>query len=249
MGKAWEGRDEADLKATPEQVWQAIATGPGIDSWYMGRSTVEPWLGGAISTDVGPFVMQSKVTAWEPGKRLAHRSDETADGRFIAFEYLIEAQEHGSTVLRLVANGFLPGDDWDAEYEAMLRGGQMYFGTLVACLTHFTGRTATPIGAAGPSQLSWTDSRAKLCHAMGLAGEPSVGDRVRVHARGSAGHRRGRGLRQRRRDRLCARRTRFTGSSAASLDRCSHSTTSFLSDVDAHHARQAWQRWLYQTLV
>jgi len=248
MGKAWEGRDEADLKATPEQVWQAIATGPGIDSWYMGRSTVEPWLGGAISTDVGPFVMQSKVTAWEPGKRLAHRSDETADGRFIAFEYLIEAQEHGSTVLRLVANGFLPGDDWDAEYEAMLRGGQMYFGTLVACLTHFTGRTATPIGAAGPSQLSWTDSLAKLCHAMGLAGEPSVGDRVRFTPAdlpvidGVVDFVNADAIGVRPADALY----RFVRSLFGPVLAQHHL---FLSDVDAHHARQAWQRWLYQTLV
>jgi len=248
MGKAWEGRDEADLKATPEQVWQAIATGPGIDSWYMGRSTVEPWLGGAISTDVGPFVMQSKVTAWEPGKRLAHRSDETADGRFIAFEYLIEAQEHGSTVLRLVANGFLPGDDWDAEYEAMLRGGQMYFGTLVACLTHFTGRTATPIGAAGPSQLSWTDSRAKLCHAMGLAGEPSVGDRVRFTPAdlpvidGVVDFVNADAIGVRTADALY----RFVRSLFGPVLAQHHL---FLSDVDAHHAGQAWQRWLYQTLV
>jgi len=248
MGKAWEGRDEADLKATPEQVWQAIATGPGIDSWYMGRSTVEPWLGGAISTDVGPFVMQSKVTAWEPGKRLAHRSDETADGRFIAFEYLIEAQEHGSTVLRLVANGFLPGDDWDAEYEAMLRGGQMYFGTLVACLTHFTGRTATPIGAAGPSQLSWTDSRAKLCHAMGLAGEPSVGDRVRFTPAdlpvidGVVDFVNADAIGVRTADALY----RFVRSLFGPVLAQHHL---FLPDVDAHRARQAWQRWLYQTLV
>jgi uncharacterized protein YndB with AHSA1/START domain len=87
MGKAWEHHEEAELDATPEQVWQAIATGPGIDSWFMGRSSVEPGVGGTVHTDVGTFVMDSTVTAWEPGKRLAYRSDQ-GGGRFIAYAYL-----------------------------------------------------------------------------------------------------------------------------------------------------------------
>ncbi|MDG4788001.1 hypothetical protein O7626_19000 [Micromonospora sp. WMMD1102] len=37
------------VPATPEQVWAAIATGPGIDSWFMGRNEVEPREGGTAS--------------------------------------------------------------------------------------------------------------------------------------------------------------------------------------------------------
>ena len=40
---------EAILPASPEQVWAAIATGPGIDSWFMGRNEVEPREGGGAS--------------------------------------------------------------------------------------------------------------------------------------------------------------------------------------------------------
>ncbi|HET9722312.1 MAG TPA: SRPBCC domain-containing protein, partial [Actinomycetota bacterium] len=29
-----------EVGATPEQVWQAITTGPGLDSWFMGRNEV-----------------------------------------------------------------------------------------------------------------------------------------------------------------------------------------------------------------
>ena len=75
--------------------------------------------GGAVRTDLGGYTMESTVTAWEPPRRFAFRGDETPDGRFIAFEYLIEGREQGSTVLRLVSNGFLPGDDWEAEFDAM----------------------------------------------------------------------------------------------------------------------------------
>jgi hypothetical protein len=42
----FEIRDELTLAATPEQVWDAIATGPGIDSWFMGHTEIEPGKGG-----------------------------------------------------------------------------------------------------------------------------------------------------------------------------------------------------------
>jgi hypothetical protein len=29
-------------------VWEAIATGPGLDSWFMGRNEVEPREGGTV---------------------------------------------------------------------------------------------------------------------------------------------------------------------------------------------------------
>ena len=32
MGREFEACQEAEVGATPEQVWEAIATGPGIDS-------------------------------------------------------------------------------------------------------------------------------------------------------------------------------------------------------------------------
>jgi uncharacterized protein YndB with AHSA1/START domain len=175
VGHEWEQHDEAEVDATPEQVWDAIATGPGYDSWFMGRTELEPGEGGAVRTDLGGYTMESTVTAWEPLRRFAFRGDETPDGRFIAFEYLIEGREQGSTVLRLVSNGFLPGDDWEAEFDAMVKGGAMYFATLVAYLTHFAGRTATPISAVAPGRVF-----GRVPAALGLTAEPTVGDPVRA---------------------------------------------------------------------
>jgi uncharacterized protein YndB with AHSA1/START domain len=184
VGREWEQHDEVEVDATPEQVWEAIATGPGYDSWFMGRTEVVPGEGGTVRTDLGGYVMDSRITAWEPLRRFAFRGDEASDGRFIAFEFLIEGREQGSTVLRVVTNGFLPGDDWEAEYDAMRTGGAMYFATLVAYLAHFAGRTATPITVAAPVV---PDARAvfdRVPAALGLADPPAVGDRVRVAPEG-----------------------------------------------------------------
>ena len=45
-------------------------------------------------------------------------------------EFLLEARAGGTTVLRVVSSGFLPADDWEDEYEAMVSGGAMYLHTL-----------------------------------------------------------------------------------------------------------------------
>jgi uncharacterized protein YndB with AHSA1/START domain len=186
LGREFEQRREVEVDATPQQVWDAVATGPGLDSWLMGRSEVEPGEGGTVRTDLGGFVMESKVTAWEPSKRFAYRGIEAENGRFIAYEFLIEGRDGGSTALRVVASGFLPGDDWEAEYEAMSRGGDMYFHTLAQYLTYFRGRAATPISASGPPVADWARAWGLLHGAFGLTGAVAPGDQVRFTPDGLA---------------------------------------------------------------
>jgi uncharacterized protein YndB with AHSA1/START domain len=180
MGHEFELHDEAEVAASPEEVWQAIASGPGIDSWLMGRSEVEPGESGWVRTTMGEHVLESTVTAWEPLKRFAHQSPPAEDGRFIAYEFLIEGRDRGSTALRLATSGFLPGDDWENEFEAMTLGMGMFFRTLVSYVGHFAGRTATPITAFGPRVADWDHGWPVLLGAFGLAGTAREGDRVRI---------------------------------------------------------------------
>src|SRR5689334_8078423 len=107
MPHPFELRKELQLDATPEQVWDAIATGPGMDSWFMGRNEIEPREGGRTSLDVGGFSEGSTITAWDPPHHFAHRGDAAPDGTFMAFEWLIEGRDQGSTVIRLVQSGML----------------------------------------------------------------------------------------------------------------------------------------------
>ncbi|MDT7784193.1 MAG: hypothetical protein QOF58_2612, partial [Pseudonocardiales bacterium] len=80
MTREFEIKKEVEVEGTPEQVWDAIATGPGIDSWFMGPHTVDGRLGGRMSLDLGFFQEASTITAWEPGKRFAYESDKADDG-------------------------------------------------------------------------------------------------------------------------------------------------------------------------
>ena len=51
-GKRWVEM-EFIAPGTPEDVWEAMATGPGNAAWFI-RATIEERVGGAIAFDFGP---------------------------------------------------------------------------------------------------------------------------------------------------------------------------------------------------
>jgi uncharacterized protein YndB with AHSA1/START domain len=171
MARELELRKEVALEATPEQVWEAIATGPGLAAWFM-------------PMEFDPD--SAMVMAWEPGKRLAVQTPQAEDGSTHAFEYLIEGREGGTAVLRFVHSGFL-GDDWSSEYESMTsKGWDMYLHTLAQYLRYFPGRRATYIGAEGPPSSAQETGWPAVLRALGLTGSVQPGDRVRLTPDGPA---------------------------------------------------------------
>jgi uncharacterized protein YndB with AHSA1/START domain len=178
MPRDMELRKEIILEATPEQVWEAIATGPGIDAWFMGRNQVEPREGGRTSMTIGEHTEEATVTAWEPPRRFAYRGG-SRDTGFMAFEWLIEGRDDGTCLLRLVQSGVL-GDDWETEYDALARGWDMYLHQLRQYLAHFRGRTATPVMAMAPGVADPDQVWPRLRQALGLSGPPTEGDKVRL---------------------------------------------------------------------
>src|SRR5262249_28755741 len=152
----------------------------------MGTNTVQPGEGGTVRTVFGGYTPELAITTWEPLRQLAYRSGTAADGRFIAYEYHIEGRAGASTQLRIVTSGFLPGDDWEAEYEAMTRGWEMFFQTLLQYLSHFPGRAATPITAFGPPVDDWDRAWRVLYGALGLRDTVTSGDQAHVTPSGLA---------------------------------------------------------------
>ena len=177
MGREFDIRHEAQVPATAEEVFDAIASGPGIGSWFVGRTDVD---GDTVRTAFGEFAFpDSHVTAAEPPHRFAHRSTEPG-GRFVAYEFLVEGRSGAATVVRAVTSGFLPGDDWSAEFEAMGHCTELFFRTLVQYLTHFRGRVAVPVTAFGPPVGDWDTRWARLHTALGLSRSPAPGHPVHV---------------------------------------------------------------------
>src|ERR1700704_7182675 len=88
MRGEWETVTEAEVDASPEQVWQALATGGGLNSWFVGLNEVQPGSGGTLRSTTGGFTDELSVTAWEPRQRVVYRSSQGEDGRFYALEWL-----------------------------------------------------------------------------------------------------------------------------------------------------------------
>jgi uncharacterized protein YndB with AHSA1/START domain len=177
-----------ELDATPEQVWEAIATGPGIATWFVPHR-VEPREGGLVEQEYGGgFEASGRVTAWEPGRRFAYGSLEQPDhGRpDYAFEFLVEGRDGGGTVLRFVQSGFLDGTDWDGEYDSFDAGWNLFFANLRSYLTHFAGRPAQNVVTMGYTTGSAREVWPVLHRALGLSGHPRVGDEVTLTPDGLA---------------------------------------------------------------
>jgi uncharacterized protein YndB with AHSA1/START domain len=61
-----------DVPGTPEQVWEAIATGPGIEAWFV-PARVED---GRVALDMGSGLEDAgTVTEFSPPHRFAHEEE------------------------------------------------------------------------------------------------------------------------------------------------------------------------------
>jgi len=176
---AREMRKQIELDATPEQVWEAIATGPGIATWFV-PSAVEPRVDGVVSQEFGGQLNAiGSVTAYEPGRRFAYGAPADTEGRpQYAFEFLVEGRAGGSTVLTFVQSGFLDGADWDNEYDSFDRGWDLFFGNLRAALTHFAGLPAGGVVTMAYVEGSAADAWPALLRGLGLPAMPALGDEI-----------------------------------------------------------------------
>src|SRR6185312_12283618 len=62
---------EVEVPGTPEEVWRAIATGPGVSSWFV-PTEVDERVGGAVTAHFGPGMDSSAtITVWDRPRRFA----------------------------------------------------------------------------------------------------------------------------------------------------------------------------------
>ncbi len=141
-----------EVAATPEQVWDAIATADGIATWMV-PTRLDPQVGGEVSFDLGGFTSKGVVTGYTPNERFAYEEpwplgddvestpagmvewfdkrgvplaqahQDLAAATPIATEFLIESASGGSCVLRVVTSAYGSGADWENEFFADMVAG------------------------------------------------------------------------------------------------------------------------------
>lgn len=169
---------ELVLPATPEQLWQAIATGPGTTAWFT-RAEIDGRVGGALRFHFGPDASTSgEVTAWEPASRFAYVEREWDPGAPpVATEITITARAGGNCVMRMVHSLFTSSDAWDDQVEGFEAGWPGFFAVLRLYLRHFAGEPAASFIVGTSSTATAGAAFAKLCRELGVA-VPSVGERA-----------------------------------------------------------------------
>jgi uncharacterized protein YndB with AHSA1/START domain len=168
---------EVEVPGTPEEVWEAIATGPGITAWFV-PTEVEEREGGALRLDFGALgADEGVVTGWEPPHRFAAKS---TDG--IAQEVLVEARSGGTCVVRLINSGF--SSDWEDQLDGVVDGWRKHLHQLRLYLTHFAGQACASIQVMGSASGTPGEVLAALTGALAI-GEPAPGGRLSASAAGA----------------------------------------------------------------
>lgn len=176
---------EIEVPGTPEQVWQAIATGPGISAWFMLTEVVERE-GGPVAFHMAPGMDSSgEVTTWEPPRRFAYEERDWAPGAPpLATEFSIETRAGGTCVVRLVSSLFTSSTDWDDQLEGFKTGWDAVLRVLRLYLAHFPGQRCASLRAfgvgPGPEPLAFS----AFTTALGLP-RAAAGQRVEATAPGA----------------------------------------------------------------
>lgn len=174
-------RVEVEVPGTVEQVWQAIATGPGITAWFV-PTTMDGKVGGVASSDFGGGMLSTAtITAFEPPFRFAADAPGWAPGMpTIATEWTVEAKSGSTCIVRVVHSLFASTDDWDGQLEGTESGWPGYFRVLRRYLEHFAGQPCTQVQAMAMAKESTAAVWTKLVAVLGL-GAAKAGQRVSVH--------------------------------------------------------------------
>jgi uncharacterized protein YndB with AHSA1/START domain len=168
---------EVELPGTPEQVWAAIATGPGVSAWFV-STTIEGRVGGEIVSDFGGgMVSTAKIDAWEPPFRFTASDPGWAPGMPpVATEWTVKAQAGGKCLVRVVHSLFASTDDWDKHLEGTETGWASFFLILRRYLQHFAGqKSKTVVGMAmttEPVAKAWETVSASLQRGGPKVGQP-----------------------------------------------------------------------------
>jgi len=165
-------QSEAEVPGSPEQVWEAIATGPGVSSWFV-PCQIDGKVGGEIVASFGPGMdSTSTVTAWNPPHSFSAEGSEMAPGApVMATEWTVEARAGGTCVVRVVHSWFAETDEWDGKFEGTEHGWPAFFRDLALYLVHFNGQPSRTFQLMGFSTESQDETWTKLEAALGLAGK------------------------------------------------------------------------------
>lgn len=164
---------EVEIQASPEAVWKAIATGPGVKAWFMGmESEFEERVGGEVLVQMGDQkVPVAKITAWDPPNHFATEGDNAfgPGSPKIAYEWTVEAKEGGKCVMRMVQTLFTEDDSWDTQVGDTKAGWPAFFHVLRNYVERHAEEPSGVVQAMGPVPGTKEEAFERLASALGVS--------------------------------------------------------------------------------
>jgi uncharacterized protein YndB with AHSA1/START domain len=171
---------EVDVAGTPEEVWQAIATGSGVSSWFVPTEVVagENGVPSRVVAHFGPGMDSAAiVTAWDPPHRFAAESrDLGPEAPALATEWIVEARSGESCIVRVVHSLFASTDDWDDQLAGFESGWPAFFLILRLYLRYFRGLPCSAFQVMGVARQSEPEAWDLLSASLALSGA-TIGQR------------------------------------------------------------------------
>lgn len=163
---------EVEVPGTPEQVWEAIATGQGVSSWFVPTEMTEQDGKTVVTSHFGPGMdAVATPTMWDPPHRFAAESASPGpDTPPIATEWIVEAREGGTCIVRIVHSLFASTDDWDNQLTGLESGWPAFFAILQLYLTHFAGCHGATIQLMGSATVPEPEAWDTLTGLLNLRG-------------------------------------------------------------------------------
>ena len=172
-------RVEVEVAGSPQDVWDAIATGPGVSSWFV-PTEFEFGADGRPDSLVCHFGegmdANAVVKDWDPPHRFTAESDDFAPGGPpVATEWTVEPLPEGRCLVSVEHSLLSDSDDWDEYLENTESGWPAFFTVLRIRMAHFRDEPFAILelmGKAISPTTAWTD----LANSLNLA-DPCVGEK------------------------------------------------------------------------
>lgn len=203
------------LEATPAEVWDKVATGPGLSSWFVPHE-LEPRKGGLGRADFGGGTYaEGRVLVYEPGRRIAFGSERAAravgaepepetsarmefwlgDGRSDpedfpggTFRGLGDVRGRRLKPGRPRTTLYFRQEGFPEEGQEVYEAGwDLHFYTLTQYFKHFRGKTALTTSAMVIAPVERKEAFATVAKGLGVDGDADEGDKLAVRTLGREG--------------------------------------------------------------
>ena len=162
-----------EVDCTPEEVWETIATGPGVAAWFMAMEIQQGVGEITVDTPEGPQVI-GRTTVWEPPHTMIGEGKMFGpDGPTVGTEWHITATSGGKCIVRVVNSLFASTDDWDDQLGDLETGWPRFFRVLRLFVERFRHvKAAMPIQVMRPMPTDEAGAWRALTDALGMTDRP-----------------------------------------------------------------------------